>query len=137
MIDHISILEFKVILKNIEFCTEMVSLKYIYIISLGSKLLIKLICDTGNSNNDNLFMQKPQTIFQMPPLRTTVFELFQISSLSTTVFELSGFQMSPLSTVAIDTLKTRFHILRYVCRSLFKGPCIRIENKTHTCSPFY
>ena len=44
-----------------EFCTEMVCFrkKKKDKISLDSKLLTKLIRDAGNSNGDNLFMQKP------------------------------------------------------------------------------
>ena len=52
-------------------------------ISLGSKLLTKLMHDVGNSNDGNLFVQKPQT-------RRTVFKGFQMPPLSTTAFELSG-----------------------------------------------
>ena len=117
---------------NQEFCTEMIHFrkkKKKDKISLGSKPLTKLMRDAGNSNGDNLFVHKPQTRttvfkgFQIPLLPTAAFELFQMPSLSTATFELSGFQMPPLSTAAIDTLKTWFHILRYVCRSLFGGPC--------------
>ena len=70
-------------------------------ISLGSKLLTKMMRDTGNFNGGNLFMQKPQTRmtvfkgFHLPSTVTAAFELsgFQMSSLLTAVFKLSGFQM--------------------------------------------
>ena len=64
-------------------------------ISLSSKLLTKLMRNAGNSNGGNLFMQKPQA-------KTTVFKVFHLPSTATTAFELSGFQMSSLSTAAID-----------------------------------
>ena len=52
-------------------------------ISLDSKLLTKLMCDAGNSNDGNLFVQKPQT-------RTMVFK---------------GFHLPPTATAAIGSLK--------------------------------
>ena len=76
-------------------------------ISLGSKLLTKLMRDASNSNGDNLFVQKPQirtTVFKgfhLLPTVTAAFEGFRMPPLSTAAFELSGFQMLPLSTTAI------------------------------------
>ena len=63
-------------------------------ISLGNKLLTKLMRNVGNSNGGNLFMQKPQT-------RITIFKGFHLSPTATAAFKLSGFQMSSLSTAAI------------------------------------
>ena len=63
-------------------------------ISLGSKLLTKLMRDAGNSNSGNLFVQKPQ-------IRTTIFKGFHLPPTTIVAFELSGFQMPRLSTAEI------------------------------------
>ena len=63
--------------------------------------------DVDNSNDDNLFVQKPQT-------RTTVFKEFHLSSTATAALELSGFQMPPLSTAAIGKPHTAICLQEFV-----------------------